>query len=713
MANDTNERDSMSPTDNAPSSAPKVKFSLTLKLFLLVLLSFGVLMTFIVKQVAIEANKVANETIGKSLKQADTILNTRLESRFTSIYETAGNLARDGRLLPLIYAQESASLQDQCSEFEQSLNFDILIFTNDEGEILARSDDPGAIGAYVGESTLFTAALDGDKAMGIMRSNNQLLQIVAIPVLDNAASDIIRGTVALAYNLSKDLADEIKNLAGSEIAFYAFPPSKDSGSSGSPAEVYNTFENNRSALQEYLEKDSALWNKIYKENKVQEVELMLSNEIFHALIRPLQTSDNMVIGFTIALRSRTELLRPFTIIQKRVTLISVICMIVACILSYAIARHIVKPIIGLVSVTEMIQEGDYPEEIEIKRSDEVGVLYSAVYKMGQELKEKAELEEYLAGISDDFSGVDADSATLLTEDMSTVHPVSEIPAAVKDQFQPGKIINNRYKIDATIGAGAMGIVYLAHDQELNEPVALKMIITPGLTDKALEQFKVEIRLARKITHKNVLRTHDFGTFDNLPYISMEHVQGYDLSQLIRKKGALEIKMGIMLARQICSAIGAAHDEGIIHRDLKPQNIMINRQGVLKIMDFGIAVSVNQDEISEEKSDSGFDKKAMVGTPNFMSPEQFMNIEVDLRTDLYSLGVILFFMFSGELPFEDKSLWGLAKKHKTEAPPKLSLKNSKVPKELEEIVEKALAKERQDRFSNAREIGLALTRIKVT
>ncbi len=693
----------MNSIDSNPAAIPQVRFSLTTKLFLLVLVSFCLLLTFIIFQVNTEAEKVANAAIEKSIRGSESIFDTRLASQFKSIEETVGNLARDGRLLPLIYDEEAATLQDQCSEFKKSLNFDILIFTNAQGIILARSDDVDAIGQEVLQSPLFQSALTGKPAQGIMKSKGELYQIVVVPVVDNAARDIIRGSIALAYQLAGSMAEEIKMLSSSEIAFFAMSPSLGNLPPESPVEIYNTLPGNQMGLATFLENNPDLWTSLYRDVSAREIDIDLKGETFHALLKPLLTSSGEPIGFAVSYRSRTELLRPFKTIERRVFVIGLICIIFTSFMAYGIARHISGPIIGLVVVTKGIQEGNYPEPPTIKRNDEVGILNQAIYQMGRELKEKAELENYLAGIAEEMEVLDPQAKTIAATDSTTMQPDSTMALKIKNQAAPGAVIDRRYQIVRTIGAGAMGIVYLAADIELEEQVALKILLNPDLKGQTLEQFKQEIRLARKITHRNVLRTYDFGAYEGFNYITMEYFQGSDLSKIITKNGALDLKMGIMLARQMCSAIAMAHAEGIVHRDLKPQNMMINRRGILKIMDFGIAINITQTKPDAESPDTAYNRNAMVGTPNYMSPEQFSGVDVDLRTDIYSLGVILFLMFTGKLPFTGKTLWELSQKVINEPPPTLKSLRPDAPDKLEAIIARALAKDRTNRYANITEV----------
>ena len=703
----------MSSTDTKKKSTQKVKFSLNHKLFLLVLVSFGLLMGGIIVLVSAEARAVANSTIQRSLSQSKHILETRLDSRFTSIEEAARSIARDGRIQPLVYAEESASLQDQCGELEKSLDFDVLIFTNAEGQILARSDNPEAVGSFVNRSALFQSALSGIPSRGMMSKKDELLQIVSIPIFDNVATDVVQGSIALGYKLSKSLAHEIKNLTRSDIAFYSFRPVNKEEKGRPPVEVYTTFEEDRAFLRDYLGANTSFANAAQHTNSALEKVVVLSGETFHILIKPLETASGKTIGFVVALRSRTELIKPFNQIIKKTVITAFFCLLLASVIAYLIAEHISKPIVNLVSVTESIQDGHYPEPRKKERNDEVGILYQAIYRMGQELKEKAELENYLAGVSESVNEFDATQAAMV-QGMEITQTGGESEIEFPDQLQSGQILVNRYRIENIIGAGAAGIVYLATDIQLNEPLALKVIMSTELKGIALQHFNEEIRLARRITHQNVLRTYDFGTFNGCHFISMEYVKGYSLNQLIELKGPIDMKMGILLARQMCSAINAAHNEGIVHRDLKPQNMIINNRGILKIMDFGIAVHVESTDSKNSGNTTTLDgkEKLVFGTPNFMSPEQFSGRKLDHRSDIYSLGIILFYIFTGELPFSASSYFEVGRMHLNEKPPNLTSKRSEAPQKLEELINKALAKEPNDRFSTVGVLSAELSSLQV-
>ena len=261
----------------------------------------------------------------------------------------------------------------------------------------------------------------------------------------------------------------------------------------------------------------------------------------------------------------------------------------------------------------------------------------------------------------------------------------------------------RYEILAILGAGGMGMVYKARDTDLSDVVALKML-RPGMVVDAeqLDRLKIELKLARKITHPNVLRTYDFGDFQGVPYISMEYVRGVTLRYLLQQAGKLPFSAALRIARQLCMGLDAAHQMGVIHRDIKPENLIIEQSGNAKLMDFGIARSAG-------RSDSGHTQPGMfLGTPNYASPEQLSGMDLDQRSDIYSTGVMLCEMFCGKLPFSGGSTMELYVAHLQQPPIKPSALWPDIPRALEEVILKCLEKKPDDRYASAADLMVALS-----
>ncbi len=264
----------------------------------------------------------------------------------------------------------------------------------------------------------------------------------------------------------------------------------------------------------------------------------------------------------------------------------------------------------------------------------------------------------------------------------------------------------RYEILAILGAGGMGMVYKARDVELSDIVALKMLRPGMLVDaEQLDRLKSELKLARKITHPNVLRTYDFGDFQGVPYISMEYVRGLTLRHLLQQAGKLPFSAALRIARQLCMGLDAAHQVGVIHRDIKPENIIIEQSGNAKLMDFGIARPAR-------RADPGHTQPGtFLGTPNYASPEQLSGMDLDQRSDIYSTGVMLCEMFCGKLPFTGGNTMELYVAHLQQPPIKPSELWTDIPKPLEEIILKCLEKKPSDRYAAASDllVGLSVLR----
>ena len=273
----------------------------------------------------------------------------------------------------------------------------------------------------------------------------------------------------------------------------------------------------------------------------------------------------------------------------------------------------------------------------------------------------------------------------------------------KEELTTGSTFAGRYQIIEELGKGGMGRVYKATDTRINEKVALKLIKPEIASDKkTLERFGNELRMARKITHKNIGKMFDINEEAGTHFITMEYVPGQDLKRLIRQSGNLAINTSISIAKQICDGLSEAHKTGVVHRDLKPSNIMIDREGHARIMDFGIARSL------KEKGITG--AGVMIGTPEYMSPEQAEAKEVDRQSDIYSLGVVLYEMTTGRLPFEGDTPLSVAMKHKGESPKNPKELNPQIPDDLAALILKCLEKDKESRYQTSGELREALDMI---
>ena len=272
------------------------------------------------------------------------------------------------------------------------------------------------------------------------------------------------------------------------------------------------------------------------------------------------------------------------------------------------------------------------------------------------------------------------------------------------QLAAGELFAERYEIAELLGHGGMGAVYRARDLELDEDVAIKMLRPEFVADpESLERFKTEIKLARRISHPNVVRTHDFGETDGVRFLTMELVEGLTLRDLIDSRGQLGVSSVLAIAAQLAESLVIAHAQGVVHRDIKPQNLLLDEAGVLKVMDFGVACL-------SERSTTLTQAGALVGTPAYMSPEQLIGEHVDERSDLYSVGVVLYECLSGRPPLDGGSPITLIAKVLREEPPPLGDLTEGVPEAVSGLIHRLLAKNPNDRIPSAASLGGELARM---
>jgi HAMP domain-containing protein/predicted Ser/Thr protein kinase len=670
------------------ASATKPAFGLTAKIFvgsaLLVLAVLG--LTFGVTTV--QANRTADASINRALQSTRRAVDDYLAAR-TRTLGRASTVATD---VPqyrqrLLNQRQRAEALDQADDIRGLIGAAWVLVTNSEGILIARTDYREQYDRDLSIAPLVANALSGDQTSGAWLDDvrGAMFMAVGAPLRDRPTAAPL-GALVATYQIDDSLAGAIKQATNSDVVFFLLDTLSKPVVVGSTVPAQDIGPALQSAVNpEALAADTGGGTPLAA---------TLNGEHLIGLAGSIRSPSGDVRGGFVALRSREAELALFNTLRRTMLWAVALGVVLALIWAFVQARQIAGPVRRLVLATRQVQDGDFSVDIAVKSRDEIGILSKAFKSLVEDLKAKAELVEYM----------------MQTSGGAPTQRLDSVPTAVRaaggEQLRPGAVFAGRYEVKEIIGAGGMGVVYRAFDRELQEPVAIKTLKQEVMAGgAALERFKQEIRLARRIAHRNVVRTYDLGEQNGMYYLTMEYVEGTSLKQLIVTRGKLPVEVTLTVGKQLCRALEVAHAEGVIHRDIKPQNIVVEPSGFLKVMDFGIARLANPPK-GKGLTEAG----TSIGTPDYMSPEQLSGLELDPRSDLYAAGVVLFECLTGRVPFEADTTWALIAKHLEEEAPDPRMLNAEVPGALAVVILKAMAKDPKKRFESASQMHDALARI---
>jgi eukaryotic-like serine/threonine-protein kinase len=635
-----------------------------------------------------QADSAADAASARALRATQSAIGDALAGRSRTLVQLAAALvqvpAYVSRIGESLRAGDRANLLDQADELRTQTGADWVLITDGAGVLKAWTAERGIFDEDFSRGALIGRALEGQTTEGVWiepgPAGETLYQAVGVPVADPGSARPF-GVVVAALRIDSTFAWQLRRHTNSEIVFFA------RDTLGVPQVVLSTLPlpQVRAAVRA-IPSDSAAAGPTARRFR-----LTTRGTRYEGATGVLATADGAPIGGYVGLHSRDADLAAYDQLSRTIGWAFVVGLLLALGFSVLMARQITRPLNRLVEVTRKVSEGQYTGRIEVTSRDEIGELATAFRQMVEELREKDRLVAYLRTGSHE-----ADSA-------ATIITRPEGILAVGARFA------GRYDIQELIGAGGMGIVYRAFDREVGETVAIKAL-RPELNQfdpTLLDRFKQELRLARRITHRNVMRTFDLGELDGVYYITMEFVYGTTVATLIRDAGRLEVPAALTIGKQICRALEVAHEEGIVHRDIKPQNLLVDPSGFLKVMDFGIA------RLTERRAGGLATLTAagvVVGTPQYMAPEQLFGEPVDGRTDLYATGAVLFECVTGKHVFEAPSLVALLARHMKEGPPDPATLNPEIPGALSRIILRALERQPEKRWASATELLHALEQV---
>ena len=619
--------------------------------------------------------RTGEESVRRGLEQATDLVAQFLAGRERSLAGGARVFVQGPYFRAIVGERRRDDILDQAFEAAQQLEADWVFVTDDRGVLLAKSDEPGASGDALNGVPLIAGALQGRQTSGFGVSRDSLLfQAVAVPIVVPGAAPV--GVLVATRIVDSALARDVKAATASDVVFYALDASH------APRVAAST-------LGPRDEVSAALAATIGRGDAGARREAVLAGTTYAAQGAALTTAGGELVGGFVVMRSRDAALAGIAGVRQSLLAAGALGLLLALGAAWVAARHVTRPARALAAAMRRAAEGDYAvagrELAQVRRDasperDEIAALGVAFDALLGELRDKEALVAVLGGATGDTT---APAATTTQSSLSVVRPAGASGAVPRRATRPlelpapdarmgalavGQVLAGRYAVQDALGAGGMGIVYRARDLVLGETVAVKTLRAEALAADpgALERFKDEIRLARRISHRNVVRTHDLGESDGVPFLTMEYVEGTALSALLRERGPLPATAVLSVARQLCRALEVAHEQGVVHGDIKPQNILVGRDGVLKVTDFGVArLTRRRGSPAGAAHDGALVGRvtgAVVGTPEYMAPELLLGQEPDARTDIYAAGMVLHECLTGANPFPaDTPLAFLARK----------------------------------------------------
>ena len=631
------------------------------------------------------AGRTADRAILRGLEQTRQHVLALLDGRERSLTSGALVFAQGPVFRSLVIDARPEDLRDQAAEAVQRIGATWVQITDGRGVRLAKSDDPTAAPDTLAGSALIGGALSGEVVTGFgVAGDSALIQTAAVPIAVGEAQ--AAGTLMAAQVIDTAFARSIREATSSEIIFYLIRRD------GRPRIAASTVPDSGAVLSllSTARADTT--------ETAPPAQLEMGGEHYVGRIQPLRSAGGESLGGFLALRSREAEMGPFAELRDHIALTGLLGLGAAIALSFVLTRQIIRPLRALAEATRRAAEGDYSANLDVKGDDEIGSLAAAMRSMLSDLHERQVLSDFLGA---PVTGQVTRESRSERARREAIESVTSAPSAL----QIGEVLAGRYRIADVLGVGGNGVVYKATDTELGEVVAVKTL-RPGsmLEDPVtLDRFKSEIRLARRISHRNVVRIHDIGEAGGMYFITMEYIAGTPLNELIDARGPIDVQSTLAIAKQLCRALEVAHEQGIIHRDIKPSNIIVQPDGVLKVMDFGVARTIARNVTMTQTG-------MVVGTPAYMAPEQLVGETVDSRADLFAVGVVLYECLTRRRPFDAVSPTGLLGQLLGTKPVPPHEINPQVPWPLSAIVLSLLASVPDARPPSAAELREKLARL---
>lgn len=639
----------------------RVASSITWRVFAGTAIIVGVVVLVALFSASSAARRSADDTARRNLEQAADLVAQLLAGRERSLAGGARVFVQGPYFRTLVAEKRRDDILDQTFEAVEQLDARWVFITDGDGTLLAKSDEPSAAGDPLGRVPLVSGALRGQVTSGFGASGDSLLfQASGVPVALPGGAPF--GVLVATRVIDSSVAADLRAATASEVIFFV------RDSAATPHVVSASLPVSAALRREV----TALLSTTPRSGTAADVarrEITVGSTTWITQSASLATAGGDVVGGFLVLRLRDDALATLAGVRRSLVLAGALGFLLALGAAWIAARSVTRPVRALALAMRRAADGNYAAPIAETVADadsagEIGSLARAFDDLLVDLRDKDFLSaSSAAAVAVDASRKEAEALEAARSPRKRGDRVLSIgggasPAVPHGLMQRGQLLAGRYRIEVLVGSGGMGVVYRARDLELRDTVAVKVLRPEVVTADAAarEQLTEELRLARRVTHRNVVRIHDIGESDGIPFLTMEYVDGASLSTVIRVRGSLPVPAVLSLARQLMRALAAAHEQRVVHGDIKPQNLLIGPNGVLKITDFGVSRVIRATAAAGESSTpaddviSGHVGGAVVGTPEYLAPELLIGAPASVAGDLYAAGVVLHECLVGDTPY---------------------------------------------------------------
>jgi len=698
------------------------------------------------------ARRATRESERRGLEQAADLTAQLLAGRGRSLAGGARVFVQGPSFRALVAERQHDDILDQAIEASAQLEADWVFITDEHGMLLAKSDEPGVQGVSMASIPLVEGALEGRTTFGFGISRDTLLfQTVAVPIVVPGFAPV--GVLVATKLVDRQMALDVRAATAAEIVFYSLD------TKGKPHVVAASLDSVSDAATAIPTAAAAVPSPSASPNDATlpaatpraARTAMIAGAPYTLQGAALTTAGGEIVGGFVVARPESATSAQLAGIRRSLLFAGALGLVLALAAAWSSARRVTRPARALAAAAARALDGEYDDAARVAEeattrapSAEVKALGAALTAFLRELREKQALGALVERVGTNETAPNESrpdtgderirvgrprpgvgrGRTSLAPQLTPVAGSLALPAG---GLAPGAMIADRYDIQEVLGVGGTGIVYRALDRTLDESIAIKMLRPELLADdpRAREELKQELRLTRRVSHRNIVRTHDFGVSRGMPYLTMEYVEGTSLAAVLGRRGALPSSVVLALAKQLMRALDAAHEQGVMHGDVKPANLLLATDGLLKVTDFGVASLVRRPAspiasgtAAEETAGPPRLAGAVVGTPEYMAPELLLGGQPDVSSDLYAAGMVLHECLTGSTPFQGDTPRGFLAQ-KLDTPKETPIPAIPVPRTgprptprrtLSAIVAAMIAPEPADRPESAAAVSALLARI---